>query len=70
MASAAEELVIVAVILIAATFFLVVSDVLRSEVDRVNSEIEGYIKLNDHATSAMMSTALEQLSDSISTARG
>ncbi len=48
------------------------SDLLRSEADRVNREIEGYIKLNDHAASAMqaMGTALEQLSDAISTTRG
>ncbi len=43
------------------------SDLLRSEGERVNREIAGYIKLNDHATSAMhaMSAALKQLADAI-----
>ncbi len=43
------------------------SELLQSERDRVNSEIAGYIKLNDHALSAMqtISRALTQLSDAI-----
>ncbi len=47
------------------------SDLLRSERDRVNREVEGYIKLDSHATSAMqvVSTALKQLSDAIPTTR-
>ena len=41
------------------------SDLLRSEGERVNGEIAGYINLNDHATSAMqsISAALKQLSE-------
>jgi hypothetical protein len=47
------------------------SELLRSEGDRVNREVEEYIKLNGHATSAMqvVSTALKQLSDAIPTTR-
>ncbi len=43
------------------------SELLQSERDRVNSEIASYIKLNDHALSAMqtISRALAQLSDAI-----
>ncbi len=43
------------------------SELLKSERDRVNREIAGYIKLNDHALSAMqtISRALTQLSDAI-----
>ncbi len=43
------------------------SELLQSERDRVNGEIAGYIKLNDHALSAMqaISRALTQLSDAI-----
>jgi hypothetical protein len=44
-----------------------IKDLLHSEGERVNREIAGYIKLNDHATSAMqaISAALKQLSDAI-----
>ena len=43
------------------------SELLQNERDRVNSEIASYIKLNDHALSAMqtISRALAQLSDAI-----
>ncbi len=45
------------------------TDQLHSERERVNGEIAGYIKLNDHATRAMqaISAALKQLSDAIPT---
>ena len=44
-----------------------IKDLLHSEGERVNREIAGYVKLNDHATSAMqaISAALKQLSDVI-----
>ncbi len=43
------------------------SELLQSERDRVNNEIAGYIKLNEHTLSAMqtISRALTQLSDAI-----
>ncbi len=43
------------------------SDLLRSEGERVNREIAGYINLNGHATSAMqvISAALNKLNDAI-----
>ena len=43
------------------------SELLQSERDRVNSEIEGYIKLNDHPLAAMKAIigALTKLSDAI-----
>jgi hypothetical protein len=43
------------------------SELLQSERERVNSEIASYIKLNDHALSAMQafSSALTQLTDAI-----
>jgi hypothetical protein len=43
------------------------SELVQSERDRVNSEIAGYVKLNDHALSAMqaITDALTKLNDAI-----